>query len=533
MGTAYVKPNVDMKHPFNSEVSLSTTRDMQLFDFPPELMHLVFDHIVTSRVIQRVMRIRTVDRQFKTYIDDSIFRLGLLSHLVGCPEYVEKYLAPRRLNFMKQSSLYFKSYITYQVLREQSSTSLFGRIRRAAEALCENDGDTGNEAIMACIKSLIPLALAGNTVDKLLSEPKTDDPDDSSDEDLEADTYVAAVYLGKQSYVESLTADGTKFCKVMGRSDVCSTIFGDDFHAATMGGNLDMIKFLLSCTAEYRDTGVLTASQQRSILWDAAQYGHEAAFNFALDKRPISLPFKPTGCKDSLMLGRVYRRALIPEHFERLDAILVPDCKSWSGLHKPVAYPDCASQSLRRGVNVGNVRTVRYFLDKGVDPNFTSSVNYSNPLVSAIDRDNETIIRMLLEAGADPNLPVPPYSALVHAVWKGSRSSVKLLLSHSMDINQGRPPPIVIAVLKENMEMFRLLRDNGATLDTPETGAWAMKVAKLHGLSSMVDVLVREGVDQDLMLQGPHEILWPLEVYSCNRTYGYGIQPDEGLSLSN
>lgn len=62
------------------------------------------------------------------------------------------------------------------------------------------------------------------------------------------------------------------------------------------------------------------------------------------------------------------------------------------------------------------------------------------------------------------------------------------------------PPPIVIAVFKENSGMFRLLRENGARLDTPETGGWAMALARSHEFCSMIDLLVREGVGKDVVL---------------------------------
>lgn len=58
----------------------------------------------------------------------------------------------------------------------------------------------------------------------MLLEPGTNEPYTCSDADLEADIYVAAIYLGKQSYVESLIADGIEFCAVAGRPDVDSTI---------------------------------------------------------------------------------------------------------------------------------------------------------------------------------------------------------------------------------------------------------------------------------------------------------------------
>lgn len=42
------------------------TYDMNLFQLPPEVVHLIFDRIVTSRILERVMRIRIVSRMSST-----------------------------------------------------------------------------------------------------------------------------------------------------------------------------------------------------------------------------------------------------------------------------------------------------------------------------------------------------------------------------------------------------------------------------------------------------------------------------------
>ncbi|KAI8945577.1 ankyrin [Xylaria longipes] len=478
-------------------IAPSATRDIHLFELPPELMQLIFDHIVTSRLIERVMRIRIVNRHFKTYIDHSIVRLGLFGQRAGCPIHIDRLVRPTWGGRAQEASRsYIQSYILYQVHREYSTTSPLGRIRRAANALCENDGVTENEAVLACTSSLISLAMNVN-LGTLLEKPKTDGSDKCSDRDLKADIYVAAVHLGKQSFVESLITNGTEFCAVAQRPDIRSTIFGDAFQAATMQGNLDMIKLLLSCIPEYRSAGVLPARRQRAILIGATMHGHQALFDFAFDLRPITLPktkLEQMQHPDTSTIRNIIYATRSPKDWERVAAILEPDRR---GFRRRRAG-GCSTTWLHHGAYMASVEMVRHFLDKGAKLYSTRSHPDFNPLVTAIRTDNETIIRMLLDAGADPNLP--PHSAMMNAVWKGNVSVVKLLLSRVSDIDQGGPPPIVIAVFKEDMEMFRLLRDHGARLDTPETGGWAMAVAKLHGLSSMVDVLVHEGVGEDVVL---------------------------------
>ena len=86
------------------------------------------------------------------------------------------------------------------------------------------------------------------------------------------------------------------------------------------------------------------------------------------------------------------------------------------------------------------------------------------------------------------------------AVCIGTSSIIRLLLSAGAHPDNGCPPPIVVSIAKEDTASFRLLREYGARLDTPETGAWAMAVAQACGLKSMEEMLAREGVDRGAIL---------------------------------
>ncbi|KAI1275936.1 ankyrin [Xylaria sp. FL0933] len=500
---------------------------MDLFGLPLELVQLIFEQIVSSRSFQRVMRIRKVNRQFKSHIDYSIFRMRYLSRLVGPPNYISGLSRPIRPE--RGFFSYVQSYIMYQVLRETPVRSPLGRIGQAARAICEIDGKTGNEAIAACIRSLIRLPMYVN-LNRLLGKHKAEEPEECSDRDLEADIYISAIYFGKQSYVESLINNNNTLLEVLGTDlGFRSTVFGTAFHAATMQGNHSMIQLLLTCIDAYGNADLLP-HKQGEILVAASSYHHQAIVKFAFNMRTISLPeqgLQRRTSPDLRVLQTVFRSMPPPQTCEQIAAILGPDDGMSRSFGKRVS-----NSWLKRSILLGNTELVHYLLDKGANPDYSEG----GPLLAAIQTDNEAMVRTLLDAGADPNLsprrvlpslvwvdtsmPLPPNVALMHAVWKGNVSILQLLLPRITNVDEGDPPPIVLAVFKERLDIFRLLREHGARIDTPETGGLAMAIAKSHELSSMVDALISEGVDRDVVLHQAANIqqvywlhfrMWPLQ----------------------
>ncbi|KAI1774335.1 ankyrin [Hypoxylon cercidicola] len=461
---------------------------MTLFSLPPELVGLIFRFILFSRDFRRIMRIRLVNRQFRFYIDDAIFSLSFLRGIVDRSS----------LSFagLKQSSwsAYVFSYLTYQARREGPTASSLGRVYRAAKTLYGGSGD--GEAFTTCLNSLIRLASSRNISD-LLRKPIAK-PKELCSSTLEADLAVAAIYLSRIPFIKQLIAEGIQFCGTAEKTDVYSEVFGYAFEAATRKGNLEVIKLLLSCTPEYRDAGTLSVSCQKQILEHAGSYGHRTAFDFALDLRPIILPKKQPD------LGRSAERKFVenalrdtpwPDNYARAAAIL--GTRNAVITRAPKCHPFMfwlASSALN-----GKVEMVRYFLGKGASPNPVGTM-LRLPLRSALRTRQEKIFRILIDAGAEPNLYPEPEELLMHTAWMGNIPLTQLLLDCGVDINQGFPCPIALAILAENTVMFDFLRQRGARLDTPETGGWAMALATMHGLDSMVDLLVREGVGKDYIL---------------------------------
>lgn len=183
--------------------------------------------------------------------------------------------------------------------------------------------------------------------------------------------------------------------------------------AAACQGNLEMIKLLLSYTSKLDD--VYVQSLQYKIIRGASIYDHQTVFDFGRDMRPLKIPETESERRmdrEAIELNEVLRSTPCPRIYEQAAAILGPKSGIYDG---PAAW-------LNRNAGYGRVEMVRHFLDKGVSPIPPDLVRHNRfkPLLSAFRHCNETIVRMLLDAGADPNLYPPPNTVLMEAVWKGS-----------------------------------------------------------------------------------------------------------------
>ena len=124
---------------------------------------------------------------------------------------------------------------------------------------------------------------------------------------------------------------------------------------------------------------------------------------------------------------------------------------------------------------LGNVERVREFLDH--DPSLVNRVGShrsGTPLVLAADRGHADVVRLLLERGADPNIPeqgnAPHGRALYSAVYNRHFDVARLLLEHGANPNQeveSSADAPSIAIMNSDTKMIALLASYGATWRIP------------------------------------------------------------------
>ncbi|KAI1740287.1 ankyrin repeat-containing domain protein [Xylaria scruposa] len=470
---------------------------MPLFNLPVEIVERIFDQIIVSRTIARVMRIRLVNGRhdlgsvehvltlltgrFKYFIDNSIFRLRFLSTL----DKADYLVSPARRSSARESLPYLHLYLMHQALRARPR-SLLGRIRIVAQALSGSDTD------LECLSSLVSLAMAENLHGLLMASragPSFLDPGDAT---MEVDVLVAAAHLGRKDYLADVIAKGILPSEAVSINiSPDSRVFGWAFLAAAIHGNLEIIKLFLSHFHEYDNARSLLCYRLLARN-DVNTCRHEAVYDFVLDT--IIAQSKSGRQRERSIFKAALLAAPTPNSVERAAALLPPTF--W----KAVTWEASIwKELLMRNVEYGNIGMVRHLLSKDVSPNIkaggSTSIMSSSSIMEAIEAGHDTIVSMLLDSDADPTYEgYDKNNALMKAVWHGRMAIARILLARGVNPNVGNPPPIVLAVFKEHMNMFHLLRDYGARLDTSVTGGLAMKLARFHGLSSMEDVLVHEGI---------------------------------------
>ncbi|RYP34128.1 hypothetical protein DL768_011069 [Monosporascus sp. mg162] len=155
--------------------------------------------------------------------------------------------------------------------------------------------------------------------------------------------------------------------------------------------------------------------------------------------------------------------------------------------------------ALLAAVGQDNEKLVRLLLDKGADAN-SQGGHYGNALQAASCFGNENVVQLLLDKGADVNLQGGYYgNALQAASYGGNERVVQLLFDKGGDVNlQGGfyGNALQAASYKGNEKVVQLLFDKGADVNL-QGGFYgnALQAASSLGNESVVQLLLDKGAD--------------------------------------
>jgi ankyrin repeat protein len=140
---------------------------------------------------------------------------------------------------------------------------------------------------------------------------------------------------------------------------------------------------------------------------------------------------------------------------------------------------------------------MRLLINHGSDVNSMDRSGRST-ILHAVDSHDDEAVRILLEAGADPNPKVPEglfrSSPLKAASFGGRAEMVKLLLHHGAEIDAYNPEghtALHAAVITQNVECARILLEWGASVeDVARNGRTPLTLAIIHNSHAILKLFV-------------------------------------------
>jgi ankyrin repeat protein len=158
----------------------------------------------------------------------------------------------------------------------------------------------------------------------------------------------------------------------------------------------------------------------------------------------------------------------------------------------PDVHRERKETPLERALRGKHTSIVKALLNAGADPNQTIDEGYDLPLTYAVGAQSPDIVQALLDHGAAPNTPSRTNSmvALSIAVRMGDHTVIRALLDHGAAV----PSDLIYsAIIRNDLTTVRILLDHGVT-PTPIDLYWA---ATYYPDIAIVQLLLDHGTTPD------------------------------------
>ena len=161
----------------------------------------------------------------------------------------------------------------------------------------------------------------------------------------------------------------------------------------------------------------------------------------------------------------------------------------------------------------------RLLVRKGAEINQRNFSHGSTPLMLAVECNDESLVRFLLDHGAKTDIKNRANNdALMAATMKGFSRMAQILIDYGADVNSkgcGNQTAIYQAAEKNSVETLKILIENGANVNhqiyasckdgyfnsVPIPGWTALMIASAEGYTEAVKILLGSGADPNMAAQ--------------------------------
>lgn len=159
------------------------------------------------------------------------------------------------------------------------------------------------------------------------------------------------------------------------------------------------------------------------------------------------------------------------------------------------------SSDIHYAAQVGSIRQVKRFLNKGVDINAKEKDSYRNtPLHKAVRHDQQDMIEFLVANGADIDSEASIGETPLHSAARiGSNKTVTLLIKLGADVNaqdNNGNTPLREAARKGRFEVVEKLVNNGANVNLSNKGNQTpIFLSVWYGYKDVIELLLKNGAE--------------------------------------
>ncbi len=268
-------------------------------------------------------------------------------------------------------------------------------------------------------------------------------------------------------------------------------------HRAAFYADADIMEILLKHGADpnAKDTAGKTPFDALAICWDVENpYASKLLLDYGAD-----FPL-PGSTKNECTPGFLLRVASMEGYYDIVERLLK------SGIDPDGPFvTDCYATPLLYAVNGGwysdggQYKVVKLLLKYGANPNVVYKA--AGPALNiAVEKNNDSLVTLLLENGADPNNSMEYLNQWIRPILVAVRNCntkiAETLLEHGANPNYHNSfwaPPLNVAVKNNCYAMSFLLLEYGADPQIKDsiTGKTAWDIAEEKGLKKITDLFKR------------------------------------------